>query len=145
MFGLFKKRAAEPPARLVQQWADLCAAQFDARNPKRALERCGIALRVARRAAKAAGEPVAGSFDAMKQRIEIVGCDDAHSDEEIVGTLARELYFAMAAARARVAGNAASTHPGAEHAARAFASAWLRQLEPTDVRCCAKALRAAAK
>ncbi len=146
MFGFGKKApASEPSAKVLKQWAEVCAAQFDARDPAGALARCGIALRLARAVLRARGKDVYGAWDPSLGRIELFGCDESRSDVDLVATLGHELYHAMVAARAETTGQGRRVAHGTDEAAQQFADEWLKTLGKSRVRTCAAALRAKAK
>jgi len=146
VFGFGKKTpASEPSAKVLKQWAEVCAAQFDARDPAGALARCGIALRLARAALTAQGKDVFGTWNASKGRIELFGCDESRSDADLVATLGHELYYAMVAARAETTGQSKRGAHGSDDSAAQFAGEWLKTLGKSRVKTCAAALRAKAK
>jgi hypothetical protein len=111
------------------------ARSLVARDPAGSLSGLGVTLRVYERLLRLPGKRVYGAWDPLLRRIELFGCDDARSDEEIVETLGHELWHVLCGDDRSAA---------TEASAQRFARAWLRELGPGRVRQCAAALRSQA-
>lgn len=134
------------PSPVLRRWTRRFAATFESADPRGALARAGVKLRVQARPLRRGGREIHGAWDPLLRRIELFGCA-ARSDAELVADLGHEIWHMMAEARRR-AGRGRARPPGRtpadEAAAARFARAWLKRLGAAGVRQCAAALRAEA-
>jgi hypothetical protein len=126
---------ATPTQSQLAQLARRLARTIDPRDPTGSLAGLGVTLRVCERPLRLPSKSVFGAWDPLLRRIELFGCDDTRSDDQIVETLGHELWHALGHGDP-----AADT----EAVARRFARAWLRELGPRRVRLLAAALRSQA-
>ena len=143
MSDIVCNKSAHMPTEIVSRWAAHVAERFDVSNPGSSLARSGIGLHVSQAPVRALGKVVYGTWDPLLRRVEVFACHEGRSDEDVVATLAHEVWHMMEDARRELAGQPI-TPDRDEQAAETFASAWVRQLGPNAVRKCAAALRAQA-
>jgi hypothetical protein len=131
-----------PPA---SESACRCAAAFYARDPTASLARLGITLVARASALWLPAKLVHGIWDPLLRRIELHGCNQDTTDEDLVHTLGHELGHALRPRTARCSLAAAGPGQGGftdgEPWATAFGRAWVSTLGPNDVHVCAAALR----
>ncbi len=125
-----------PMESYLAHLASRLAHVLDERDPAGSLARLGVTLRVCDRPLRSPNKSVLGAWDPLLRRIELFGCDDTRSDDQIVETLGHELWHAV---------GHDDPSADAEATARRFARAWLRELGRGRVRQCAAALRSQMK
>jgi len=128
-------RACREPDDLVGSCAADVAARFDARDPRGALRRLGLTLRVSAAPLRTRGRLIHAAWDPLLRRIELCGAHGGRGDGELAHSLGHELGHAL---------RDTDHGPAGEARAERFAEAWCAALGPVRQRELAGALRALA-